>query len=275
AYHDHFSDSGHDAIYAFMAFDNFTHVAGKTCVAGQTAGDTDPNAGVYPNGDQSADAEINTLSHEVIEAETDPHPNDTWTAPNPEGEIGDACNFNFAPRSDIGADVYMNGHPYIMQQEYSNAAHACAIDLPTNGFCAGSVSTVCSPTTSFSKTVDNPNPRVNSTIHYTLTLNNTNDTGADTNLALTDTLPARYPVTGLSAPSATSSSSTSTSVTVKYDTLAVHQSRTVTITATVPVQAGTPATNCGTLNGFDLIQTALSPLTTSPCATTTPVKIPT
>jgi uncharacterized repeat protein (TIGR01451 family) len=275
AYHDHFSDSGNDAIYAFMAFDNFTHAAGKTCVAGQTSGDTDPNRGNYPNGDVSADAEINTLSHEVIEAETDPHPNDTWTAPNPEGEIGDACNFNFAPRNDTGADVYMNGHPYIMQQEYSNAAHACAIDLPTNGFCAGSVSNVCSPTTSFSKAVDDPNPRVNSTIHYTLTLNNTNDTGADTNLALTDTLPAGYTVTGLSAPSATSSSSTSTSVTVGYDTLPVHQSRTVTITAKVPVQAGTPATNCGTLNGFDLIQTALSPLTTSPCATTTPVKIPT
>ena len=275
AYHDHFTDSGNDAIYAFMAFDNFTHAAGKTCVAGQTSGDTDPNRGNYPNGDVSADAEVNTLSHEVIEAETDPHPNDTWTAPNPEGEIGDACNFNFAPRNDIGADVYMNGHPYIMQQEYSNAAHACAIDLPTNGFCAGSISNVCSPTTAFAKAVDNPNPRVNSTIHYTLTLNNANDTGAETNLTLTDTLPAGYTVTGLSAPSATSQSSTSTSVTLNYDTLPVHQSRTVTITATVPVQAGTPATNCGTLNGSNLLVVALSPQTTSPCATTTPVKIPT
>jgi uncharacterized repeat protein (TIGR01451 family) len=275
AYHKHFSDGGNDAIYAFMGFDNFTHVAGFTCVAGLTSGDTDPNRGNYPNGDQSADAEINTLSHEVIEAETDPHPNDTWTAASPEGEIGDACNFNFAPRNDTGADVYMNGHGYIMQQEYSNAAHTCAIDLPTNGFCAGSVSNVCSPTTSFTKTVDNANPKVQSTLHYTLTLNNTNNTGAETNLTLTDTLPAGYTVTGLSAPSSISSSSSSTSITVNYDTLPVHQSRTVTITASVPVQAGTPATNCGNLSGSDLIGTTLSAQTTSPCATTTPIKIPT
>ncbi len=70
AYHDHFDDGGSDAVYAFMAYDDFTHVAGQTCVAGQTGSDTDPNRGTYPNGDRAADAEINTLSHEVIEAET-------------------------------------------------------------------------------------------------------------------------------------------------------------------------------------------------------------
>ena len=198
AYHDHFNPGGSDTPYAFMAYDDFTHVAGFTCDAGQTGSDTDPNRGNYPNGDRAADAEINTLSHEVIEAETDPHPNDTWTAPNPEGEIGDACNFNFAPRNDLGADVYMNGHGYIMQQEYSNAAHNCAIDLAgTNGFCPSNSNSVCSPTTSFTKSVDVTNPQVNSTIHYTLTLNNTNDTGAETNLVLTDSVPAGYVVTGL------------------------------------------------------------------------------
>ena len=150
AYHDHFNPGDSDTPYAFMAYDDFTHVAGFTCVAGQTGSDTDPNRGNYPNGDRAADAEINTLSHEVIEAETDPHPNDTWTAPSPESEIGDACNFNFAPRNDLGADVYMNGHGYIMQQEYSNAAHNCAIDLAgTNGFCPSNSNSVCSPTTSF------------------------------------------------------------------------------------------------------------------------------
>jgi uncharacterized repeat protein (TIGR01451 family) len=273
AYHDHFTDGGNDAVYAFMAFDNFTHAAGKTCVAGETSGDTDPNRGTYPNGDKSADAEINTLSHEVIEAETDPHPNATWTGPN--GEIGDACNFNFTPRNSSGADVFMNGHGYILQQEWSNAAHTCAIDLPTNGFCPGSVSNVCAPTTTFSKAVSNNTPRVGSTITYTLALNNSNDTGAETNLTLTDTLPSGYLVTGLSAPGATSSSSTSASVTVSYDTLPVHQSRTVTVAATVPAQAGTTATNCGGLVGQDLLGTALSAQTTTPCANTTPVKIPT
>jgi uncharacterized repeat protein (TIGR01451 family) len=275
AYHDHFSDGGNDAVYAFMGFDNFVHHVNRTCVAGQTSNDTDPNRGVYPNGDVNADAEINTLSHELTEAETDPHPNDTWTAPNPEGEIGDACNFNFAPRNDNGADVFLNGHGYIMQQEYSNAAHTCAIDLPTNGFCTGSVGNVCSPTTSITKTVDNPSPRVLSTIHYTVTLNNSNDTGAETNLSLADTAPPGYVVTNVSAPSSTTSSFTSSGFSAGYDTLAVHQSRTVTVTASVPTQAGTPATNCATLDGQDLLGAGLTTQTSSPCATTTPVKIPT
>src|SRR4051794_2499875 len=276
AYHDHFDNSGHDTTYAFMAYDDFVHVSGFTCDAGDTGSDTDPNRHNYPNGDKPADAEINTLSHEVIEAETDPHPNDTWTAPNPEGEIGDACNFNFAPRNDLGADAILNGHGYIMQQEYSNAAHNCAIDLAgTNGFCPGSLNSVCSPTVSFTKTVDKANPQVNSTIHYTITLNNTNDSGADTNLSLTDTVPAGYSVTGLSAPGSQASSSTASTISVSYDTLAVHQSRTVTVTATVPVQSGVTASNCATLGGQNLLGTALSLQTTSPCAATTPVKIPT
>ncbi len=261
AYHDHFSDSGTDTLYAYMSYDLGDHVVGSC------------DAGSAPNGDEAADSEINTLSHETIESETDPHPNDTWTGPL--GEIGDACNFNFAPLNTLGADVYINGNPYIVQQEWSNAASTCAIDQPTNGFCAGSVSNVCAPTTAYSKTVDNPNPQVKSQIHYTLTLNNTSDTGAETNLSATDTLPAGYTVSGLSAPGATSKSSTSTSVTVNYDTLPVHQSRTVTITATVPVQAGTTANNCGSLAGGDLLGTALSAQPTSPCAATTPVKIPT
>jgi uncharacterized repeat protein (TIGR01451 family) len=273
AYHDHFTDGSNDAIYAFMAFDNFVHAAGKTCVAGQTFGDNDPNRGNYPNGDVNADAEINTLSHELTEAETDPHPNDTWTGPL--SEIGDACNFNFAPRNDTGADVYLNGHGYIMQQEYSNAAHTCAVDLPTNGFCSTAVSNVCAPDTAFSKAVDNPNPHVLSTINYTLTLDNTSDTAADTNVAVTDSPPVGYTVTGISAPNSTTSSFTTTSVTVNYDTLQVHQTRTITVTATVPVAAGQMATNCGSLSGSDLLGTALTPLTSSPCASTTPTKIPT
>jgi uncharacterized repeat protein (TIGR01451 family) len=269
AYHKHFTDGSNDSMYAFMAFDNFTHVAAKpnlTCLPG----------GPYPNGDVSADSEINTLSHELAESQTDPHPNDTWTAPNPEGEIGDACNFFFSPRNDAGADVYLNGDGYVLQMLYSNAAHNCAIDLPTNGFCAGSVSQVCSPTNTFTKSVDNASPRVKSTINYTVTVNNTNDTGAETNATLSDTVPSGYAVTNVLAPNATTSSFTSSSVTVNYDTLPVHQQRTVTITATVPVQAGTTATNCAKLDGFDLLTTtAIVQQTTSPCASTTPVKIPT
>jgi uncharacterized repeat protein (TIGR01451 family) len=273
AYHDHFSDSGTDTIYAYMSFDHFTHYPGQTCVAGQTAGDNDPNAGVYPNGDQSADAEVNTFSHELIESETDPHPNATWTGPN--GEIGDACNFTFSPRNDNGADVYLNGDPYIVQEEWSNAPATCAIDLPTNGFCSGSVSNVCAPATTFTKAANTSSPYVTRSVTYTLTLNNPSPTAAESNLSVSDTLPGGYLISNVSAPSATSSSNSSTSATVTYDTLAVNQSRTITITATVPKQAGITATNCGSLDGGDLIGTALTTQPTSPCASTTPIKIPT
>lgn len=267
AYHDHFNDGSKDTTYAFMAFDNFTHAAGKTCVAGQTGTDTDPKRFNYPNGDTSADAEINTFSHELIEAETDPHPNATWTGSL--GEIGDACNFTFAPRNDNGADVFLNGHGYIVQEEYSNAVHTCAIDLPTNGFCPGSVSQVCSPVTTYTKTVDNATPSIQSTINYTINLNNTSDSAAETNLTVSDNVPTGYTVTGVSAPSSTTSSSTSTSVTVTYDTLPVHQARSITVTVTVPSGAGALSTNCGGLAGEDLLGTALAAQTTIPCASTT------
>jgi uncharacterized repeat protein (TIGR01451 family) len=265
AYHYNFSDGGHDSIYAFMAFDNFTHVANYTCVAGDTFGDNDPNRNIYPNNDVSADAEVNTFSHELGEAIVDPHPNQN-------GEVGDACNFNFSPRNDIGADVYLNGNPYIVQQLWSNATGTCAIDLPTNGFCPGSVSNVCAPTTMYTKVADNDSPEVDSTVTYTLTLDNTSDSAAETNLSATDSLPAGYTVTGLSAPNSTSQSNTSSSITVNYDTLAVHTTRTITVQATVPEQAGTPATNCGSLAGEDLLGTALSTEGSS-CVITTPVKV--
>ncbi|MDP9094245.1 MAG: Ig-like domain repeat protein [Actinomycetota bacterium] len=267
AYHDHFSDGGKDTTYAYMAFDNFTHATGKTCVAGQTGTDTDPNRFNYPNGDVSADAEINTFSHELIEAETDPHPNATWTGAL--GEIGDACNFTFAPRNDKGADVFLNGHGYIVQEEYSNLVQTCAIDLPTSGFCSGSVGNVCSPVTTYTKAVDNPTPSLQSTINYTINLNDTSDTGAETNLAVTDNVPTGYTVTGVSAPSSTTSSSTATSVSVAYDTLPVHQTRSITVTVTVPSGAGAMATNCGGLSGQDLLGTTLPSQTTVPCAQTT------
>jgi len=262
AYHNWFTDGSNDAQYAFMSYDDMFHGSGQTCDAG----------GPYPNGSQSADSEVSTVSHEIIESVTDPHPNAAWTASD--GEIGDKCNFNYAPRNDAGADVYLNGDPYVVQQQYSNAVHTCAIDLP-GPFCSGSVSSVCAPTVTFTKAVDNPTPEVTRNATYTVTLDNTSDTGAATNLAFTDNVPAGYVVTNESAPGATSQSSTAGSVTVDYDTLAVHQSRTVTITVTVPTPAGTLATNCGGLALEDLIGTALTSLVTSPCASTTPILIPT
>ncbi|MEU1600910.1 choice-of-anchor P family protein [Streptomyces sp. NPDC005708] len=260
AYHDHFDDNGKDAIYAFMGNDDGDH-GGPSCDVG----------GSSPNGDMAADSEISTLSHEVIEAVTDPHPNQSWTQKGDPsgGEIGDKCAYKFTPRDDSGADVYLHGHPYIVQEEYSNAVHTCAADMCV----IGGKDNVCPPQVTAAETVDNPNPAIGSTITYTVRLQNSDDTGAAANLTVKGPLPDGYTVTGLSAPESTSQTSDANSFTVGYDTLAVHQSRTITVKATVPVQVGTPASACSTIALQDLLSAAQPSVKSSPCGSTTPGKI--
>ncbi|HEY0808378.1 MAG TPA: choice-of-anchor P family protein, partial [Pseudonocardiaceae bacterium] len=178
---------------------------------------------------------------------------------------------NFTPQDSIGADVYLHGHPYLVQQEWSNAVHTCAIDLCT----VGSGSGVCPPQVTGVETVDNDHPVIGDTIHYKVSINNGSDTGAATNLTVNGPLPNGYQVTALSAPGATSQSSTATSFTVGYDTLAVHQTRTITVTATVPTQVGQSASACASITPQNLLGAAQPAVATSPCASTTPQKIPT
>jgi hypothetical protein len=42
-------------------------------------------------------------------------------------EIGDKCNVTFGPTDASGADLYANGHPYIVQQEWSNKISGCSM----------------------------------------------------------------------------------------------------------------------------------------------------
>jgi uncharacterized repeat protein (TIGR01451 family) len=219
--------------------------------------------GTFPNG-AAQDIEISALSHEIFEAVSDPHLNGTWSDANGgSGEIGDKCAYNPSPRNDAGADLYLQGHPYVVQQEWSNAVHTCAIDLHNNN--------VAPPTVSFSKSVDTAEPNVGDSVHYTIALNNSANTGAATNLTVTDNVPAGYQITNVSAPSRTSSTFSSTSATIKYDTLAVHQARTITITATVPNQPEQSANNCAQLALQDLLTNNRPGQQTSPCAQTTPL----
>ncbi len=67
-----------------------------------------------PNG-QLADAQDSVLSHELIEAITDPNLNAWFDATGQ--EIGDKCQGAMM--------VSLAGSPYFIQREYSNAAHAC------------------------------------------------------------------------------------------------------------------------------------------------------
>jgi hypothetical protein len=85
-----------------------------------------------PNG-QLADSTYSALSHETIEAITDPDGLGWWNTENGGmfgEEIGDECVFltfdsngNFLYFDDDF--VSLNGAPYLIQPEYNNHAHAC------------------------------------------------------------------------------------------------------------------------------------------------------
>lgn len=87
-----------------------------------------------PNG-QLVDSTNNVLSHELIEAITDPD-GTAWTNTLDNGlygeEIGDECSFLTVVGGLFYFDpttVTLNVHQYAIQPEYSNAGHAC-IALP-------------------------------------------------------------------------------------------------------------------------------------------------
>ncbi|HZT93585.1 MAG TPA: hypothetical protein VE985_03805 [Gaiellaceae bacterium] len=83
--------------------------------------------GPTPNGDD-ADVEINTLSHEQNEAITDPWGN-AWMDSGGD-EIGDVCSWQFGTPLGTASNgqpynQLINGHPYALQEEYSNDGDTC------------------------------------------------------------------------------------------------------------------------------------------------------
>ncbi len=115
AYHSAFFSSN-VIIYANMPYDGtwssgFAHTCG--------------NFSVSPNGDPDADMEISTTSHEQFEAATDPL-GDAWYDGSG-NEIGDKCAYMYGNVASDGSNVTLNGDPYIVQQEWSNAATGCVL----------------------------------------------------------------------------------------------------------------------------------------------------
>jgi hypothetical protein len=77
----------------------------------------------------SADATLNTVSHEQNEAITDPF-GDGWISNvTPGAENGDLCAYDFGPLSGTPGTEYnqiINGRHYLLQLEYSNEANGSA-----------------------------------------------------------------------------------------------------------------------------------------------------
>ena len=106
AYHGFYNAGSQIVAYAAMVHPN---AASGFCLA--------PTA---PSGDDEADAVVSVTSHEHWEAVTDPDIGGGWTAADLD-EGSDQCNFIFGSTDAAGADTYMNGHPYILQEQWSNA----------------------------------------------------------------------------------------------------------------------------------------------------------
>jgi hypothetical protein len=77
-----------------------------------------------PNG-FAADSTINVVSHEHNEAITDPRLNAWWNS-STGAENGDQCAWIFGPLT-IGYNQTINGHHYILQEEWSNATTRCRL----------------------------------------------------------------------------------------------------------------------------------------------------
>jgi hypothetical protein len=121
AYHsDFFNSSGEEVIYADEPY------------AGTLSGCTFSKVGKqgFPN-DHDADATINTISHEHNEAISDPFGDAWWAADGGNDEIADLCAgyFGSTPLGTANGQPYhqlINGHPYSVQEEYSNDDSSCA-----------------------------------------------------------------------------------------------------------------------------------------------------
>lgn len=180
AYHWSFSSNGNTVIYANMPYD-------ETWPSGCRRFSTSPN------GDLASDIEVSTSSHEHFEAATDPQ-DGGWFDFDGTGENGDKCVDEFGTSQPDGHNMVLNGNPYKIQLEWSNAA----LDpmVPFSG-CVKRYNAAVD--VGVSKTA--PASVVAGTaLPYTITLTNHNTTFEATDVALTDVIPAGTTFVSLAQP---------------------------------------------------------------------------
>ena len=119
AYHSSFkAPDGQVVVYAAMpdAARDATH-----CLARDGN-----NTVLSPNHDPIADSEVSITSHEQFEMITDPQvgPLPAWVDSQGD-EVADKCVGSYGAILPDGGNVILDGHPYIVQQEFSNADAAC------------------------------------------------------------------------------------------------------------------------------------------------------
>lgn len=118
AYHAHLATAGDELVYSYIVDPGYEGEPLAPRCAAQA---------VSPNGDMAADGAISLVSHEQIEAMTDPHL-DAWLDKTGQ-EIADKCAWtfgNYQPAANGGYyNQVINGHQYLLQLEWSNLSHGC------------------------------------------------------------------------------------------------------------------------------------------------------
>ncbi|GAC1477105.1 MAG: hypothetical protein NVS1B12_11750 [Acidimicrobiales bacterium] len=129
AYHSYFMAGANNTVYAAMPY-------AATDAAGCGRPGPWPNQAGDPQRPGDADIEVNLVSHEQLEAVTDPLLT-AWGFPSSSPiagyEIGDVCLGINGPRQADGSNVTLNGHPYLLQTEWSNADAPPPNDTRANG----------------------------------------------------------------------------------------------------------------------------------------------
>jgi hypothetical protein len=209
---------------------------------------------------ESSDGAVNVLSQQVFGDVTDPAAPATWLDPNGlESSAKCQASPATAPVNVNGADLYLHGHPYLVQQQWSNAVHTCAIDYcPDTG--------VCAPSVTVREFVASTSPTTGASLPFTVEVTNTSDTAAATNLTISGSVPSGYTITAVSGQG---SQHTSTTFTVTLSALPVHATQTVTLTVTAGA-AGTLATSCAQATFSDLLGGHSATVSGTQCAQTTP-----
>ncbi len=89
-----------------------------------------PTASNYPNDDSLADSEINLASQEQVDMQTDPLLG-SWYHTTTATEMSEKCAGVYGLiNTTSGANIVLDGHGYILQQEWSNAAGSCTLTPP-------------------------------------------------------------------------------------------------------------------------------------------------
>jgi uncharacterized repeat protein (TIGR01451 family) len=170
AYHTYFTSGGNPVIYGNMPYD-------ETWTTRCRSFSTSPNSNL------AADAEISTSSHEHFEAATDPRL-DAWYDFSLSGENGDKCAYRYGATQSGGHNMVLNGNPYIIQQEWSNADLNVAV--PFSG-CVNRYNA------NVDVAVNKTGPAsviAGHTLSYNITVTNNATTFEATDVALTDAVPA-------------------------------------------------------------------------------------